>query len=377
MAPGSRILHLADLHLGGEHPSAGPRAPERRDEADRLLERLADRILKGDLGIGAVVIAGDLFDRHDPPASLAGRVENDLRRLEQSGIHVLTVPGNHDELSYPSGVYRERAGSWPGTLVVQPAPARVAQWTLGGRPVVVYAMAFVAGRSAPPYDQFDVAGGEVCRLAVLHGSLDAPWSDRSLPLRSAALEALGLDYVALGHIHRPMDRRLGRGWISYAGRIEGGSFDDPGGADLVVYDPAEAEPRPRRIPWSSRPISDETWELSGLERAEELAARFAEAADSTRILRVRLEGHPPFPIDLPALRERHAAAFYALELVASDAPAASLELALAEPTIRGAFARRAQKGIDAARDDDERALARAALRHGLAAFAADESGERP
>lgn len=372
--PGTGILHLADLHLGCTHEYLGAQAAARKAEADQTLSRIVDFSLEEGAGIGGVVIAGDLFDRHDPPTALVEAVLEDLHRLTSAGIRLLTVPGNHDELSYPRGIYRTRAGAWPGTLVTQPAPVLVEQWDLAGHPIDLYAMAFVAGRSSPPFDQFEVSPGRGRRIAVLHGSLDAAWSDRSIPLRSSALQSIGLDYIALGHIHRPGEQRLGPGWVCYPGRIEGGGFDDPGGAELVLYDPGEDEPRPRRLPFPSRPIAEETWDLTGMDTRRELTDRFEEAADAARILRVHLTGHPPFAIELESLRDRFAGRFFALELIGPEATEIALESIESEPTIRGAFARQARRRIEAAADEEERATLRAALRHGLAAFTA-EAGE--
>ncbi|WP_324667949.1 hypothetical protein [Geochorda subterranea] len=43
-----------------------------------------------------------------------------FRRLEAAGVRVVTVPGNHDEITCADSVYRERASEWPGLLVQSP-----------------------------------------------------------------------------------------------------------------------------------------------------------------------------------------------------------------------------------------------------------------
>jgi len=376
--PGTRILHVADLHLGARHEYLGPGAEARRTEADALLSRIADFALRPGAGIGGLIIAGDLFDRHDPPAALVDAVIGDLRRLDAAGIRLLTVPGNHDEYSYPRCVYRSHGAAWPGTLVRAPAPAKVARWELGAVAVELYAMAYVAGRSRPPYDRFEVASDGGRRIAVLHGSLDAPWTDRSLPLQSPALAALGLDYLALGHIHRPAEVRLGSGWACYPGRIEGGGFDDPGCGELVLIDVAEKELVPRRFPFGCRRIAVESWNVSSFGAPEELDARFAEAGDPEAIVRVTLQGVPAFPIDAERLRERFAGCFRHLEVeLSADAAAPPIDALAEERTVRGLFVRLARQRIEEAADPEARALAEAALRHGLAAFASPrtEAGE--
>lgn len=297
----------------------------------------------------------------------------DLGRLREGGIRILTIPGNHDEYSYPACVYRSCGRRWPDRLVTNPLPERVDTWTLAGHEVDLYAMTYVAGRSRPPYDRFEMEAGPRRKIVALHGSLDFELSrsDRSLPLRSESLAALGADYVALGHIHRPMEKRLARGWACYPGRIEGGGFDDPGGADLVLIDLADPEPGPCHVPITSRRIVQERWSVSAMESAGHLERRLEEKADPGLILRLQLDGIPGFAIELEELRRRWAPRFHHLDLQREAGPLAdvSLDELSAERTIRGRFAEIAAGRLAEARDEDERSLREAALRLGLAAFA--------
>ena len=375
----SRILHLADLHLGETHDYLGPSADARRAEADGVLRRITDLVLAPDSPVGGVVIAGDLFETHDPAPSLVEAVLADLTRLRAGNIRLLTVPGNHDEYSYPSSVYRRYGSRWPDRLVTNPAPEKVATWNLAGHECDLYAMAFIAGESRPPYDLIPVEPGAARKLVVLHGSLDANWTDRSLPLQSARLADSGLDYVALGHIHRPMEKRLGPGWVCYPGRIEGAGFADPGGADLVEIDLAAPDLTPLHRTFASRRIQEERWNLSGLDSSARLEEKLEAAADPGRIVRLRLAGVPGFGLEPDRLRQRWGSRFFHLDLRIEDEVLAAPALAelAAEHTVRGVFADIAARHLEQAADDRERRLYGAALRHGLAAFAAGTSQESP
>lgn len=368
----SRLLHVGDLHLGDRHDYLGPAAATRRSEADLVLRRVIDFALAEENRIAALVIAGDLFDHHRPPHALVESVLVDLARAVEAGIAVITVPGNHDEWSYPDCVYRHYAARWPGTLVVQPNAGLVSRLEIAGAMIELYALAYVAGRTRFPFEPPPLAPSNARRLLIAHGSLDVDWSDRALPLRSAALG--GFHYVALGHIHKPMEKRLPDGFACYPGRIEGGSFDDPGTESLVVIDFASSELRPERLPFPSRAIVREEWNLSGLRSLDELRARLARLAEqrSGMIARIELRGLASFPLPIESLVEELRPSFFFLELVDAREEAASgrLEDLATEPTIRGAFARRALKAILEAEDEEDRALAEAAARYGLAAFAA-------
>ncbi len=419
----SRILHLADLHLGARHAYAGSAAGARSEEADRALARIVDWVLRPSSPIAAVIIAGDLFDSPFPEPPLAAFALGQLRRLTDAGIRLLTVPGNHDELSYPKSVYRLHEAVWPGRLVVEPAPTLVDSWEIAGTHIDLYAMAFVAGRSNPPYEQFAVRSKDARNIAVFHASLDRSWPDRSIQLTSAALAPLGFDYIALGHIHSASVRRVGQGWACYAGRIEGGGFDDPGGAGLAILDVTRETWKPEREEFAHRRFIQEEWNISSLPSADGLKARIdaftrsgaispvdsgladgsltedslssssltedslpsssqrksAAAVYGPRgrpdapIVRLRLTGCPGFAVDTAALAERARGSCFHLEILDQTASGPeSLEELAAEPTVRGLFVAEGLRNLRNAPDERRRRLCETAIRQGLAAFSAGE-----
>jgi len=388
-----RILHLADLHLGDPHDYLGALSANRRQEADRVLTRITDHVLDSDSRIGGVIIAGDLFDHYDPAETLVQSVLTDLERLRAAGIRILTVPGNHDEYSYPDCVYRRQGARWPDTLVVSPTPEKIVTWDLCGTELDLYAMAYVAGRTRGRCDQFAIEPNERLKIAVIHGSLDAPWSDRSVPLKSDALKGLGLDYVALGHIHVAKSQRLGNGWVVYPGRIEGGGFDDPGGAGLIEIEIRRGALRPVEVPFSSRRIETVSWNVSGMHSIEEIEERLEHESglesglDSglgsehgkDRILRVALEGMAGFVLDQERIARFGAERFFHFDLKTPDdkTGADPIDEVLAEPTVRGQFVRLAQERIAGIEPEEERRTAEAALRFGLAAFSAAGVSNNP
>ena len=218
-----RILHTADWHLGrsfhGESLLAAQAAAVEHVVAAARAER-----------VGAVVIAGDLYDRALPPVDAVRLADEALRRLSEV-CPVVVISGNHDSaprLGFGSGA----AGARRPARAHRPASARRARrarrrlrstasrtwsptsratrsgatgaatgrcwtrrWTrvrtdLARRPAgtraVVVAHAFVAG-AAPCDCERDLAVGGAASV-------------------SAATFA-GADYVALGHLHGP--QRIG------------------------------------------------------------------------------------------------------------------------------------------------------------------------
>ncbi len=89
-----KILHTADWHLG--HQLHGH---DRRFEHDAFLDWLADTIKRRD--IDALLVAGDLFDTANPPASAWQHLYRFLARLraEHPALEMVLIGGNHDSPS--------------------------------------------------------------------------------------------------------------------------------------------------------------------------------------------------------------------------------------------------------------------------------------
>ena len=182
-----------------------------------------------------MIIAGDLFETHRPGPELVETVLRELRRLEQANIPVLTVPGNHDEITYHDSVYRQRRNDWPGFLVTNPLPEKVTSLHLEDTPFHFYALAYTGGltKATELLREFPPAADSGVHVGVFHASLDWEAGERSMPVSSQGLAAAGYDYVALGHIHRYQEKTVKQTLMLYPGAVEGKTFADPGPAYRV------------------------------------------------------------------------------------------------------------------------------------------------
>ncbi|MCV3284723.1 exonuclease SbcCD subunit D C-terminal domain-containing protein [Aeromonas veronii] len=89
-----KILHTADWHLG--HQLHGH---DRRFEHDAFLDWLSDTLKARE--IDALLVAGDLFDTANPPASAWQQLYRFLARLraEMPRLNMVLIGGNHDSPS--------------------------------------------------------------------------------------------------------------------------------------------------------------------------------------------------------------------------------------------------------------------------------------
>ncbi|HEY0986594.1 MAG TPA: exonuclease subunit SbcD, partial [Kofleriaceae bacterium] len=235
-----RLLHTSDWHLG--HTLRGEVAREYEHAA--FLNWLLETCVRE--AADALVITGDVFDSATPPAS-AERMWFEFlaaARRARPAMDIVAIAGNHDSparLGAASSVLRELGVHVVGGLPRRDDGAldldRILLPVAGGRGLVaavpflrpvdvpgdepepltaIYGEVIEAARARRRPDQalivtghLYVAGADTQYLSERRVSIGG---QESAPLR---LFPDDIDYVALGHIHRP--QRIGRASIRYAG----------------------------------------------------------------------------------------------------------------------------------------------------------------
>ena len=214
-----RLLHTSDVHI---------RNDEHRDWALHGLQGVVD--LAVGLGVDALLIAGDLFDRDGLERTLVAHV---FRVLGAIGVPVVVLPGNHDVLLLDDA-FDVTAIPVSVRLITHPDGELIALPGIGtsiwGKPVYDHSPAFLPLSGVPPRPRtgWDVVMGH--GLVVPHGNPEV----RSAPLFPDALANVEADYVALGHVHVFRDVTVGDTRICYSGAPSG--MSSPGAA-LVTLSP--------------------------------------------------------------------------------------------------------------------------------------------
>lgn len=366
-----RILHLADLHLGWESLFLGELAEQRAKERDSLLERAVDFALDKRHEIDAVVIAGDLFETHRPSRAVLEASLRQLQRLVRGGHFLLTVPGNHDEITYHDSVYRAEAGRWPGVLVQRPLLGEVARLERDGQVYAFYSLAYHAGltKTSPPLAEFP-RGQADFHIGVLHGTVDRGTGDRSLPVSGEAVAASGYDCLALGHLHSHSARYLGGTLSVYAGACEAKTFSDPGTGCFTVVSLAR-NPAVVSYPAQCRPCLTKEIEVNCFRNEAELIAAVQRLADRQALLRVVLKGQTAFNMDIDKIQAQCSPCFYHLELDSESVYVdfEQLRRLSGEPTILGLFVKNLLSRLEEAAGEEEREIVRRALLRGVGSLA--------
>lgn len=221
------FLHAADLHLGLGITRLPPEKNRQVREArftalDNLKKEAVQR------KVDFVLLAGDLFDDNGVDTVTAQRA---FSLLESFPCPVFVIPGNHDPLTVGSP-WEYPPWDEPGERVQLLRKAEPVPLPGGGvlYPCPLFEKSSVLDPTAwiPEREPGDTS----IRIALAHGSLrvrdDLPPEDHLIDPQLA--QAKGLDYVALGHWHRPSppEGEEGQGRIFYSGVHEPMRFSDIG-----------------------------------------------------------------------------------------------------------------------------------------------------
>ena len=373
-----KIIHCSDLHLDADLRSRfdAESAADRRAELMNTFRRLCRQARE--LHARAVLICGDLFDT-DAPSPSAVRAVEDLI-LTYSEILFFCLRGNHNSRSV---LFRTR--EMPGNFRLFDSSWTVWELESGseeqrsaGQRFAEQRKICIIGKEAgdgpftpPPLDPSNV------NIVMLHGQIREGMSasdPETVPL--SALRGIGIDYLALGHLHSyrsfPLDQR---GTAVYSGCLEGRGFDECGECGFVLLDTDNSSGgiRSRFIPFASRNLYRIPCDVSGCVSDAEVYERISSALSSSPaqardLVRLELTGNLEYSCspDPALIRAEWEDGYHYFDCVDNTVPVVHSEDFLCDATLKGEYVRivSAAGGLD----ENERA---AVLRCGLRALSGE------
>jgi len=245
----ARFLHVADVHLGFDRYDSKERT---RD----FYEAFRDALYRYAIAdpVDFVLVVGDLFEHRTIQPNVLNQAQLCFQELQDAGIPVLAIEGNHDNRPY--GVrtsWLRYLADWGHVILLEPGDVAA------GDPFYV------------PWNEEEKRGGYIdlpCGVRVLGSSwygatapqaiLQIADAIQALPLGPAhtvlmfhhglegqiaryqgalryndllPLKDAGVDYLALGHIHKSYSEG---GWVFNPGSVEANSMEEVG-FDRGVY----------------------------------------------------------------------------------------------------------------------------------------------
>lgn len=292
----TRLLHLADIHLGRQQYGVSQRATDAKLSFQHALSQVSAE------DADAVLLPGDLFDSRDVRPETLASVEDVLADVE---VPVIVSPGNHDQ-----NMSRRRNLTWlqylnnKGLITLLSAdfaddrasfaPTDVESPRHGGGGYVdletdegtvrVFGVQYRGAymeRQIPAVvdgvEAVNAAEGEPAATVVLaHFGVDDAVPDLGATVSVASLTPLmdAVDYVALGHIHKryEVENVYNPGSLE-AFSVQEGRWDDAHGYYVVDTADWSADHRVSK----RRPYVTVEFDVSGYRTFDDLRAAFEDA----------------------------------------------------------------------------------------------------
>lgn len=241
-----KILHTADLHLGRQFNGI----PLDEDQA-AILDQIAGALIGSNADV--LVIAGDVFDRAVPPETAVRQFNAFLLRIAtETDAAVVIIAGNHDSahrIEAMAIMPDKRRLLIRGAVALEEMPLLVPDAhgvvAFSGLPFSYEYAARECFSDENILNPEDVLKAQVAAarrhipegarwVVVAHAFVTgATGSESERPLaRVGGIETVspevftGIDYVALGHLHRP--QAVGMQHIRYSGSPLAFGFDEAG-----------------------------------------------------------------------------------------------------------------------------------------------------
>lgn len=293
-----KIIHCADIHLNSKMASnlTKEKAKERKAELLHTFIRMVDYAVKEE--VQAVIIAGDMFDHNQINKTTRNAVYDQIKL--HPWIEFYYLQGNHDSNSFLSDMeeipenlklfgkewitYTAGEG---GTAIKDEADASAHSVSQNAvRKVAITGVELDQENSSSVYHSLVLDAG-CFNIVVMHGQeSEQSGKDKTEVIALRELRNKGIDYLALGHIHRYKEDKLdARGTYCYCGCLEGRGFDECGEHGFVLLEINEEEGTCRRtfVPFACRQLYEILADVSGCHTTSDMKERIDNALEQQEI----------------------------------------------------------------------------------------------
>lgn len=369
-----KILHCADIHIGMEQSSIGNKSRQRQEEILMTFDRIIS-ICKNEK-IELLLIAGDLFDRNNIETAVINSVKNSLKSITETIVAI--APGNHDnaasDSAYLDADWSENVHIFTSNL--QSIEFKDKGFRLSGG-------AFISSYANEPILQsVDTPDDDLINIGIIHGDLVSDnQSSTYNPITPAQIKQSGMDYLALGHIHKRTEiLKSGNTFYAYSGCPEGQGFDELGEKGVYIGSISKGSCNLAFRPVCQRMNIQENVDITGAGTIAEASEKILKAIKnkygkgfSNNLYKIILEGEidQQFNIDCTAVATRLTDEVFFVKIIDETRIHIDVKALSLETTLKGIFARKMLEKINSAINNgkaDEEKEYRRALYIGLKAF---------
>lgn len=367
-----KILHTADVHIGMTSGFLGKRAVSRRLEVLMSFEKILE--LAAERNVDIVAIAGDLLDGNRIEESCISAVLGKIAAI--SPIKVVFAAGNHDPLNSESPF---RTHALPENLYVIGTNEQCI--TFDDIKLHVWGRSFEApSLRGKEIFEADSADDGYINLMVQHGELKSDLNSEYNAITPKFIRSCGMDYIALGHIHKRTDiGRIGDTFFAYCGCPEGQGFDETDEKGVYVGKIGKGICKLDFVPISKRKHICEQIDISECTSVEETAAFILSVLSEKHgadyrenLYKAELVGSFDGETEtfFAELEIRLSRELYFVKLRDRTESAVDLEALSRENTLKGIFVKKMLER-ESLVEEAEKPLCRKALKLGLKAFSGE------
>ena len=225
-----KFVHIADIHFDCPFSSLSVRenlSDYRRLEQRKVFKKVIDYIKENN--IKYLFIAGDLYENEYVRKSTINYINNLF--LEIPNTKIFISPGNHDP--YIKNSYYAEFEFSPNVYIFKNSFFECKELP----DINIYGIGFQDFYCKDiNYSSINVIQNGKPNFMIMHASLDGGNEENREynPISKNRLENLDMDYIALGHIHKPYYNIEKSQKIVYPGSLISLGFDEKGVHGMIV-----------------------------------------------------------------------------------------------------------------------------------------------
>lgn len=224
-----KFVHIADIHFDCPFTSLTSReslADNRRLEQRKVFKKVINYIKENNVKF--LFISGDLYENEYVKKSTITYINNLFKEIPDTKIFI--SPGNHDP--YIKNSYYSEFNFAPNVHIFK------GQFECKELPDCnVYGMGFTSFYCKDTnFGSLNIIENDKPNILVMHASIEGGTEENKEynPVLESKLENLKMDYIALGHIHKPYYNIKKKQNIVYPGSLISLGFDELGEHGMIV-----------------------------------------------------------------------------------------------------------------------------------------------
>lgn len=257
-----KFVHIADMHFDIPFTTIDRKGwgQTRRLEQRNVFKKIIEYIDKNN--IEYLFISGDLYEHEYVRQSTIEYINDLFKQINNTKIFI--SPGNHDP--YLKNSYYNKF-QWNDNVYIFTNEVGMYEET----EVDIYGYGFNGFYlNNSKIQEIEIQNKEKINILITHGDLDASIVENKgyNPIFSKELNALGFDYVALGHIHKTNWQKNDKN--IYPGSTISLGFDELGNHGMIVGEIENKEVSIKFIPMDPREFKEKEINISEIKTVENL-----------------------------------------------------------------------------------------------------------